>query len=389
MENEQLIDLNALLSQRNNPKTPTTIIKVTDADKGTFVEQKVPLQLSGLVQDPSLLPYPRDVYGNITISEGKAVPFMEATAARGRAMTSNFPDVLRDGIEFDAMSSYAGVPLIWRLLTGGEMPSNVQQEEYLKDASMGIAPVVSEGGEYKEAAIDLDDGVIIKNNKYGFKFPVTEEMRRFDKLGKVRDIAQQAGIALALTEEYEVIAALTTTANYTRSLAAGDTDEATGSGLNYQDLTLNALGLETAMNLLGTMKDKNGVYLGVRPTIMWCAPKAVGAARRLIQTRTLVRVTNTSATEVDGTGEGPNPFFGIVDTIISSPYFGSGYQWGLIDNSRGALKFQRVDQARVRGPVYDEGTDTYWFYPRTWFGFGIKDDRFLFFSTSTTRPTVS
>lgn len=374
----QPIDTDHLLAALNNPATPMTVLTVTDADQGTYTERVLrPGQT--LIQEQGILPYPRDLYGNVTISEAKAL----VEAAHGRATTANFPDTLRQGVQFDALTSYAGIPLIWRLLVGDETPSSQQQEEYLKDAGMGIAQVVAEGAEYPEAALDLGEGVIIANHKRGFKFPVTEEMRRFDQLGKVRDLAQQAGIALAITEEYAVIEVLTTPANYTRSAANGDNDE----GANTQTLTLSASALETALNVLLTMKDKNGVYLGVRPTIMFCAPKALNAAKRLIQSRTLVRTHGDSA-EVDGMGE-LNPFFGIVDTIVSSPYIGQNYEWGLLDNTRGALKFQRVDPATVRGPVLDEATDTYWFYPRTWFGVGFKDDRFAFYSDSDTRPTVS
>lgn len=374
----QPIDADRLLAALHDPATPTTVLTVTDADQGTYTERVLrPGQT--LIQEQGVLPYPRDHYGQVTISEHKAI----LEAARGRATTANFPDVLRQGVQFDALTAYAGIPLIWRLLVGDETPSSQQQEEYLKDAGMGIAQIVPEGAEYPEAALDLGDGVVIANHKRGFKFPVTEEMRRFDQLGKVRDLAQQAGIALAITEEYAVIEVLTTSANYTRT--ADDNDE----GNNTQTLTLSASALETALNVLLTMKDKNGVYLGVRPTIMFCAPKALNAAKRLIQSRTLVRAFGPSDTaEVDGTGE-LNPFFGMVDTIVSSPYIGQNYEWGLLDNTRGALKFQRVDPATVRGPVLDEATDTLWFYPRTWFGVGFKDDRFAFFSDSATRPTVS
>lgn len=386
MDYEQ-IDMNRLLSSRNDPRTPTTVIKVEDADEGTYTERVLPTHGQPLVEeDPTWTGYPLDMHGRITINEATANPFanpfMEADAARGRAYTSNFPDMLRMGINFDAMSSYAGIPLVWRQIAGREMPSNKQQEEYLRDAGMGVAPIVHEGAEYPEAAIDLDDGTIIVNYKRGFKFPVTEEMRRFDQIGKVRDLAQQAGISLALTEEYQMAVLLTTTGNFTRTTA--DNDE----GNNQQTLTMNAENLETALNVLMTMKGKNGVYLGVRPNIMYCAPKALHYAKRLLQSRTLVRTHGATTAEVDGLGE-LNPFFGIVDTIVSSPYFGSNYEWGLIDNSRNPVVFQRVANAEVRGPVFDEGTDTFWFYPRVWFGLGIKDDRFMFFSDSSTRPTVS
>lgn len=353
-----------------------------DANPQEFTEVQLPtvMQPENLLD---LVPYPRDLYGRLTISEGMAqVSYLEA--ARGRAMTTNFPDLLRMGVNFDAMSAFAQYTPIWPLLTGGSTPSMKQQEEYLKDVGMGIASVVGEGKEYPEAAIDLGDGVIIRNYKRGFKFPVTEEMRMFDQLGKVRDLAFQAGRSLAITEEYAVMEVLTTTGNYTANSTTGDNDQ----GSNTSSATFCASAYETALNTLLTMKDRNGNYLMVNPTIFFCAPKALHYAKRLLMSPELHRTHGATTAEVDGLGQ-QNPFYGQITTIISSPYIGSDYQWGLLDPSRGALKFQRVAEATVRGPVFKEETDTFWFYPRTWFGVGFKDQRFAYFSTSSTRPTVS
>ena len=41
-----------------------------------------------------------------------------------------------------------------------------------------------------------------------------------------------------------------------------------------------------------------------------------------------------------GTGT-TNPFYGFVDTIIVSPWLGTGFGWVLMDRGRGGLKFQR------------------------------------------------
>jgi len=111
--------------------------------------------------------------------------------------------------------------VVWPLLVG-ETGSNKMQEEYLRDAAIGLLPVVPEGKPYPKMALSLGDGVIIKNYKYGMILPVTEELRRFDMLGKVRDIANMLGRAARLTEEQAVMNVLTTAANFTRTVAAGD-----------------------------------------------------------------------------------------------------------------------------------------------------------------------
>lgn len=373
---DQMISDHTAVSTRG----ATTMLNVTNAERGAFTETVLRSKGTVGIQEQDV-PYPRDFRGRMTLDE--SMVFTEA--ARGRATTSNFADLLRSGIVFDVFTGFNGVPLVGALLTNGEVPSMKQQEEYVKDAGVGIAPVVHEGDEYPEAAMDLSDSVIVRNDKRGFKLPVTEEMRMFDQLGKIRSLAQLFGRALAITQEVSVMDVLTTTGNYTRTEAAGDNDE----GNNTQNLTLSAAGLETALNVMLTSKDnKSGMYLGVAPRIMFCAPKALGYVKRLIQSTTLVRTHGATTAEVDGIGQ-DNPFFGIVDTIVSSPYIGKEFEWGLLDTSGTPIVFQRVLPVEVRGPVFNESNDTFWFYPRTYYGVGMKDDRFGFFSNSTTRPTVS
>lgn len=372
---------------------PTTILNVTDAERGTFTEQKImPRQRGKLTVPYDMLPYPRKRNGHITISESEAtlIPqnglLLEAT---GRLDTKNFPTLLRSGLRMDVFSGYRGLPLVWQQLVGEIVPSDKPQEEYLLDGAIGLAPRVEEGEPYPVAATNLHTNVVIHNYKHGFAIPVTMEMRMFDQTNKVRDLAQSIGRSLALTEEYAVADVLTTTANYTASNTNGDNDEATvGSGANQQTLTFSAIGLEGALNILMTMKDqKSGRYLGVMPNILWCAPKALWAVKKLINAAVAVRTHGNTTAEIYGTGE-MNPFFGIVSTIVSSPVFGNGYEWGLMDTSQ-ALKFQRVMDIDVGEPVFDPETDTYKYYARTFFGVGFKDQRFAFFSDSTTRPTVS
>jgi hypothetical protein len=326
----------------------------------------------------NLIPYPRDRHGHLTANPDLAV----LQESSGAGSIANFPDLLRQGVMFDVFSGYNEAPVVWPQLVN-EVGSNKPQEEYLRDAGIGLLPIVTEGKPYPEAALNLDDGVIIKNNKYGMIVPVTEEMRRFDQLGKVRDIANLLGRAARLTEEQAVMNVLTTTGNYTRTVAAGDNT----TGSNTVGTAFNAANFIIAWNTLTTMMDrKTQQIIGVQPDTLICAPSVWFVAKMLLQSPSLVRAGGNTTAEVYGTGE-MNPL-SIVKRIVVSPYYGaaSAYAWGLLESNR-ALKFQRVDPVQVLPPEYGYTDDTWKYRVRTWFGVGMKDDRFAFYNTGSA-PTV-
>lgn len=361
----------------------TKIIKVLDADKGRYEVTEFKEERKDL--DEQLVPYPRDRRGRITVDHENA-ELIETTT--GGLTTANFPDLLRQGIQFDVFSSYNEFPATYPQWVSS-MDSNKQQEEYLKDAALGIAPVVGEGEQYPEAAVNLNDGVIIKNHKRGYIISITEEMQKYDQIGKVRDLADAIGRSLRLTEEQACMDVLTTTTNYTRNSTTNDNDV----GANTAATTFSPSGLNTALNVLMTMKDrKTGVNLGVNPNTLIVAPLLFRAAQQLIMSRMMTGQGDKDATVVYGQGTN-NPFFGMVNTIIVSPYFGASYQWALFERGR-AVKFQRVEPVQVLNESMTAATSSYInrdvikYRGRTWFGVGMKDDRFAYFSSSTTAPTI-
>lgn len=364
----------------------TRVIEVLNAEYGKFQEREL-TPPSVFQADESIIPYPRDARGRMTVDH-ENVKLTEA-----EFNTSNFPDLLRQGVMFDVFSSYNEMPVTYPQFCD-VVSSSKQQEEYIKDASFGLLPVVPEGVAYPEALPNLGDGVIIKNYKRGVIMPVTEEMQRFDELGKVREIANEMGWSARMTEEQAAMDVLTTTANYTRTNTAGDNDEAaTGSGANQQAVTFSTTGLITAFNILGTMKDrKSGKYLNVMPDTLVVGPKLLWAAKQLIQSPIAVRAGGSATNEVYGGGEA-NQFFNIVRTIIVSPQFSNSYAWALLQSKR-AIKFQRVESVQVLNETPTAATSTYMerdvirYRVRTWFGVGMKDDRFAFLSTSSTAPTI-
>lgn len=359
----------------------TRVYEVIDANKGEFQEvtprpQKVNLDEAA--------PYPRDHYGHMTVNPLR----VELTeAAVGGAFTYNLPELLKPGTMFDAFSGYNETPVtypLWCKMT----TSNKQKEEYLIDAGLGIPPVVSEGEDYPRAAIKVDSGVQIANYKRGFIIPVSEEMRRFDQVGKIRDLFNVQGRAARMGEEFAAYSVLTTTTNYTRNSTTLDND----GGANQQTLTFSPTGLIEAFYVLTTMKDRtSGMYLGVQPDTLIVAPQLWWAAKQLIQSPQVMRAhadDDSSVITVEKYGTGTNnAFFNVVSRIIVCPWIGTNYEWALMEAGR-AIYFQRVAPLEVFAPIANHNNDVWDYKLRNWFGVGMKDDRYAFFSDSSTAPTV-
>lgn len=378
------IDMELLESVRAPQDGQVAAYRVTNAEAGKFE----PIALTEAVSNPfsvpdAMMPYPHDRKGRITVSEDAAL--MEAST--GGMSTANFPELLRQGTRFDSFLSYKGTPVTYPLFCS-QMSSNKQKEQWLKDAGLGVPPVVHEGQDYPDAALDLDSDVTIQNYKYGYRIRITEEMRRFDQVGKVRQIAQQVGRSFRMGEEHEVYKVLTTSTNYTRNSTTGDNDV----GANQAATTFSAGGLITAFTCLTTMKDrKSGDYLGVVPDTLIVSPLVWFAAKQLIESPQVMRAhadddSTVITVEKYGTGTN-NAFFGLVNTIIVSPWFGASYGWALMERNR-AIMFQRVAPLEILGPDLHNEDDTWHYRARNWFGVGMLDDRFAYLSTSSTAPTV-
>lgn len=360
---------------------PSTLIKVLDASNGKFEET----QLSAKPGDKAEAPYPKLKNGRRTVNP----ELFEGLREDGSLSVSNFPDLLRTGVQFDAFTSYNETPVTWPMFAR-TVSSNQMQEEYIKDAALGMAPIVTEGAPYPEVAVSTGDSVTVRNHKRGYIIPITEEIMKFDKLGKVRQIAELVGRSIRLTEELAVMDVLTTAANYTRTVALGDNEE----GNNTASTTFSATGLITAFNTLTTMKDRRtGVKLGVRPDTLIISPKLRWAAYQLIRSPKAFRGGGSATNEVYGTGD-DNQFFDLVQNIIVSPYFGSTYEWCLLESKRSVV-FQQVEPFQLLREDMNAGTSNYLMYDtiryraRTWFGTGMVDDRFAFLSTATAAPTVA
>jgi len=359
----------------------TTVFKVLDVQAGRIEEVKPEVKRTNLTED--MIPFPRDRRGRITVDPEK-VDLTEAELS-----TYNFPDALRVGLQVDLFTGYNETPVTYPQFVR-VVNSDKQQEEYLFDAAIGLPGIVNEGQPYPEIGTNFDSGLIIKNAKRGYIIPVTEEMQRFDQVGKVREIPDLLGRAMRRGEEQDVMNIITTAANYVRSNTTGDNDE----GANTAATTFSATGLITAFNVLRTMKDRtSGQYLNVSPDTLICGPKLWWAVNQLLNGATGSRQGGNTTNEVYGTST-INSFFNAVSTIIVSPEFSSSYAWWMGQSKR-AVTFQRVDPITMMVESMGSQSENYFlrdvirYRVRNWYGVGMRDDRFAYFSSSSAAPLVA
>ncbi len=310
---------------------------------------------------------------------------------REAATTAAFPALLRDGLKGIMFDSYNGEPKTWDTLAFTES-SNKPAEDYLEANLLGVLPMVGEGLAYPEVDGSIDRAVRVVNNKRGVIFGITEDLWRFDRLNIIRQYPKDLGTAAGVTQEQAVYSVLNTTGNYVRTTADNDI------GNNTSALTFSAQGLITAYATLRTMKDrKSGRYLNIIPDTLVVTPQLEFAAKQLLLAPNLtIPGDGVTTAKVYGTGGG-NPFRGLVQNIIVSPYLGTTYQWLLGVRGKG-LVYQEVDPLQMltlADPNQGQLSEGYFIYDklryrvRIWFGAGLMNDRYWFFSSSTTIPTVA
>src|SRR3990172_2348028 len=314
---------------------------------------------------------------------GRRMTLQEAT------MTADFPMLLRDGIRTIAFDRYMATPVTWNQWAD-VLPSDKASEDWLEENSFGEFPVVHENTQYPEVKEDLDRTLNIRNYKRGMIVSVTEEMIRFNKVGLLTKRAAKLGRAAANTREQSCYTVLTTAGNYVRNSTTSDND----IGANTAATTFSATGLNTALTVLRTMKDrKSGAYLGVNPDLLIVAPRLEAAAKQLLLSPFLMGIGDAVSAVTYGQGT-TNPFRGLVNRIIVSPRLGTSYQWVLME-AKQAVVLQEVEGFQIfqesAQRIEHEGWFTYdviRYKARDWFGVGMLNDRYAYYSSSVTAPTV-
>src|SRR3972149_2481112 len=246
-------------------------------------------------------------------------------------------NLLRSDFRLLAFATMDRMARTWQLIAQQET-SNKPEEEYLRDAHFGAVPPAPSGTPVSFVKTSFEGASKIANVLYRMGVEIPGDDIKFDKLGKVRQVAQALGRSAILTEESTFYAMLTTTGNYTRNSTTNDNDV----GANTGTTTFNVVGLDNAIATVSTAKDrKSGAYLGYQADTIVVPPKMEMPIKQLLMSGDLVR-SNSAATEVRGMGT-YNPYRGVFDKIIVTPWFGTSYQWAIFDSKVQSIMFQVVD----------------------------------------------
>ncbi len=310
--------------------------------------------------------------------------------------TGEFAALLQDGLKTIMFSEFAGYPTTWEQFTN-RTTSNKQQEIYVQLGRIGTMPKKEPGEAYREVRPELLPTASIRNYQYGDMLTITEEMLKFDQTNLIQQLAADQGQRAAQTIEEAVYTALLVTGSYDKTTAAGDNDigNNTGSG------GLSPANLVTAITTLSTMKDpRSGRYLGIRPDTLIVTPADEFYVRQLLFSSQIMRVPGTgtpNASDVYGQGT-TNPFSGQIKNLVVSPYMaslGTSHAWVLCQ-SRRLITYQEVEPVQIiqatAKDASNEGyftSDAFRYRVRCWFGVGIIDSRFGYYSNSTTAPVSS
>lgn len=312
---------------------------------------------------------------------GRRMSLMEAATT-----VSEFPQLIRDGLRTILFSSYAGAVNTHERWVKMER-SNKPEETWIEGSTLGLLPIVPENSSYPEAELGLDRSVKITNQKRGAQVAITWEMMNYDQTGLIRQQVEDLGRAMAMTEESDAYTVLTTAGNYIRNSTTGDNDV----GPNTAATTFSAAGLVTALGVLRRMKDrKTGRYLGVgaRGLMLVVTPQLEFAAKQLLMSP---EINGLAKDATYGTGT-TNPFRGIVNEILVSPWVGTTHEWVLMEPGMAVVKqvvrdLDLLSMTENSLPYFERDANKY--RASKIYGIGMLNDRFAYYSSATAGPVVA
>lgn len=319
--------------------------------------------------------------GNRTIR----LPLLEAVLSN-----PDSANILRQDLRLLAFNAYNNMERTFAAFTTFET-SNKPQEEYLRDAALGVMSPAPSGTEAPRAKFGFEGGTTVVNTLYRLIVEILGDWIRFDQISKLRQVAPAMGLSGRMTEEHTVWKYIRDTANYTRNSTTNDND----AGANTQTLTWNADSLRLAKYIIMSAKDrKSGAYLGYNADTVICGPLLEVPVLQLLRSPALVRTHGANTAEAIGTGQ-DNPFQGMISRIIVSPWFDDSYAWALCDSRVMSFVFQTVENFNIFQQTPNITSEAWLHYDvieyliRGYFGIGFVDDRAWFLSDSTTDATVS
>lgn len=305
-------------------------------------------------------------------------------------LTPDAGNILRNDIKFIAFSTYAGLPRTWEPLAS-IVNSNAPQEEYLRDASIGVLPKVPSGDEVPEIVSTFEGGTTIVNYRYAGIAGILGDWIRFDQIGKIKQVAAELGRSARMTEEHAFWSYITTTGNYTRNSTTGDND----MGANHDTDTFSVTALDEALATVATAKDrKSGAYLGYSADTIVAGPMMEFAIKQLLMSGNLMLGTDADGDVKRGQGT-YNPYNGLLNRIIISPWFGNSYSWAVCDSRVQSMVWQQVEPFNVYQETQNATSEAWLtrditrFLVQGYFGLGFVDDRAWKLNVSSTTPTVT
>ena len=328
--------------------------------------------------------------GRVVVPSGKGKITIKRSLKEALLSDPTAYVLLRDGVRFIAMSQYASTPMTWSQIAG-TTTSDRESEVYVRDSGLGRLPRIETGLPMPELVSNLEGATTITNYSYGGVVTVSYEDIRFDRVGKVQQLARVMGRAAAITEENNVYEQVVTSANYTSTAANGRNDV----GANFiAATTLTAATFETALATIATAKDPNGsAYLNCRADTIIIGPRSEQQVKKFLMSDLMQGAGGTDATERGNM----NPYKGLIKKVIVSPYFSDSYDWALADTSQlgiWGLQFQEVDAPQVLESDRS-AANTDWMINRQvrygvymLHGVGFIDSRAWYYSTSSTAPTL-
>ena len=323
----------------------------------------------------------------ITTEELKANPHLLLSNKKifqEAATTADFPILLRDGIKSIMFDSFAGMKTTYENLVD-KVPSDRDEEVWTELERGGTIPIVPEQTAFPTAKYGMLPPKRIKNYKRGLILNFSDEILRFDRTNQIRQWASDFGRQVAHTREQHLYSVLTDTSNYQQTADTNDVGPNTGS------TQFNSEGFNEGWVTLTTMKDRaSGRYLGIVPDTLIVTPLLYPYASQFLGS--MVNNTQTRNVNPDRTqlGQGNmNPWSGMISNLVMSPFLGTGYQWVLTEAKR-SVKWQVVEDMTIMFQGADNMSDAFFEYDsvryrvRDWWGMGMYDDRFTYYSSSTT-----
>ncbi len=371
----------------NQINSPSKVIELTHNSEGHITdikEREINHSANGIDLN-GYKPFEALREGQLASGKKIRIPLLEAMLTNPDAA-----NILRSDIRLLAFTALNSTPRSFAGFTDF-VDSNMPEETYLRDAAIGVIPPAPSGSPAPRSKTGFEGSTNIENKLYRYIVEILGDWIRFDQIGKIRQVSQEMGLSGRMTEEWTVYDHITTTGNYNRNSNTGDND----IGANTAATTFDADGLRLAMDTIATSKDrKSRAYLGYSADTLICGNRLLIPVLQLLRSTELQRAHGVQTAEVIGTGT-TNPFVGMINKIVVSPWFGASFQWALCDSRRASFKFQSVEPFNVfqQTMVADSDSwrqlDVIEYLVKGYFGVGLVDDRAWYYSSSTTDATVA